>query len=182
MSEEMAVSVYCIESPIGKKYIGVSSDPESRFATHSFRPSAIGNAIRKYGKGNMLHSIMAVFDSYDEAYIFEKYCISMMNTVTPFGYNIDGGGLGGKRIHESTKEKLRKPKPRFTDDHKINIRKSKAEMTRDDHVYIHEKYSHGQSKYGIAKDLGLSWATVHRWLGKDLDGYMVYYKGVDDGR
>jgi group I intron endonuclease len=108
----MFAFLYCITNSVnGKKYIGVTIDPDRRKKEH-FSKSRKGSklvqrAIVKYGKDSLKFEILESGDE-TEMYISEGKYISDLNCLVPNGYNIAEGGLGGKTgiISEETKIKM----------------------------------------------------------------------------
>lgn len=85
--------VYQLTSPNGKSYIGVAKDVLVRFRTHARSRHAIGKAIRKYGAENFKIEILLIAEP-EVCYQFEIDLISRLNTLSPNGYNLVGGGKG----------------------------------------------------------------------------------------
>lgn len=130
--------IYIIENLIdGKAYVGQTADPFLRWRKH--RKAEMGcpylhRAIRKYGRENFDFVLVEKCQSLEEAYEREIYWIKELNTLTPCGYNLKEGGLGGGE--DSPEAKLRKrcaklgPKNSFYGKHhseesKEKIRKAK---------------------------------------------------------
>ena len=72
------------------------------------------NAIRKYGRDNFKIEVLLICNLGMMDY-YEKKFIELYNTLSPNGYNLEGGGSStgtnigdGKRLHQDTKEKLSK--------------------------------------------------------------------------
>jgi group I intron endonuclease len=93
----------------GKEYIGVSKRPKYRFTDHARSKTAIGNAIRKYGKENFKLRILV---EGNDIYItdLEPRCILAYGTLAPGGYNTSLQTQTSFKHHEMSKEKMRKPK------------------------------------------------------------------------
>ncbi len=108
----MIAFLYCITNIITqKKYFGVSIDPDRRKSEH-FSKSIKGSilvqrAIEKYGKENLIFEIILSGEDAD-MYLLEPKYIMENNTLSPNGYNIAEGGIGGKTGHasEETKKKM----------------------------------------------------------------------------
>lgn len=102
----------------GMAYIGQTNDFKTRMAHHK-KPNNntyISRAIRKYGKENFSFQVLAIFenDMIDE---MEQKAIVSFNTLSPNGYNLEGGGESKKILSEKTRQALRdshlgKPSPR----------------------------------------------------------------------
>lgn len=81
----------------GMSYIGVTTNPKKRFASHC-RPAQttrllLKNAIQKHGKE---HFKMEVLLQSTQAYCYEmeRKLIAAYNTMKPDGYNLSAGGMG----------------------------------------------------------------------------------------
>lgn len=92
----MSHSLYMLEFPSGKKYIGMSNNPEHRWKLHCWAARrgdgfAVHSAIKKYGERSVIRKILAVGD---EQYIadLEVKAISKYETLYPRGYNLTFGG------------------------------------------------------------------------------------------
>lgn len=65
------------------------------------------NQIKKHPE-NFLEEIIFIAATLDELNYFETYFIEHMNTLVPYGYNIDkGGNHGGYKHTKETKEKMK---------------------------------------------------------------------------
>ena len=102
--------LYCITNLVnGKKYIGITKMPYTRFSDHSRAKSLIGNAIRKHGKENFKIEIMV--ESTDQYIIdLESLAIISYGTLHPNGYNLSLSTQTSYKHHEDTKARMRKPK------------------------------------------------------------------------
>jgi len=99
--DNLIYSIYCITSPSGKKYVGLSYNPEKRWCDHvknahyASQPlTLLGKAILKYGENNFTHEILKSGLIKDAAINCEKYFINKYKTLTPYGYNQTAGGEG----------------------------------------------------------------------------------------
>lgn len=87
---------YCVYEhifPNGKKYIGISCDPEKRWRNgkgYETQPK-IARAINKYGWENVTHNIIIDGISKEQAEMLEKYLIAELKTIDR-GYNTSTGG------------------------------------------------------------------------------------------
>ena len=93
-----AACIYSVTNEVnGKKYIGVTVNPETRKRSHfkhSIKTrSMLKNAIAKYGEENFTFSILCI-GTKDYCYDMEPRFISAYGTQTPDGYNICSGGRG----------------------------------------------------------------------------------------
>lgn len=119
--------LYKITSPSGYFYVGVTKNPELRFGQHARSHHPIGNAIRKYGKGNMRYELIA-FGTSEEIYAIEAYIVTEDFLKTQPTYNQKVGGIvspafTGKNHSETTKTKIsQKLIGRvFSDEHRYKI-------------------------------------------------------------
>lgn len=91
------VHVYVITNKLnGKKYVGFTKSPRKRFSEHA-KPSndtAIGRAIRKYGKNNFTFRIVESYETVQEASNREIELIAELGTFGSSGYNMTEGGEG----------------------------------------------------------------------------------------
>lgn len=89
--------VYCHTSPSGKRYVGISNNPEKRWNKGKgyIKNYLFYRAIEKYGWDNFTHEILYENLSIDEAGEIEKKLISEWNLTDPnYGYNLREGGNG----------------------------------------------------------------------------------------
>jgi hypothetical protein len=96
---EMTHSLYCLTSPSGKKYYGISKRFEARMMEHMRSAKAgvdyvLSKAIRKYGwdsfrKEVVCTGVVSVIKQ------LEVSAIAVDNTLAPSGYNMTAGGDGG---------------------------------------------------------------------------------------
>lgn len=95
--------IYCYTNKInGKKYIGQTINPESRYAAHksSYKNSndqeynsLLHQAFRKYGFDNFKYEILIKdIDDIDLLNELEIYYIKKFNCKVPNGYNVEDGG------------------------------------------------------------------------------------------
>ena len=105
--------IYLITNKInGKQYVGQTiHSAEKRFAEHC-KPSEttcrlLNRAIKKYGKEAFEFSVLEEVETLSELDAREIYWIKQMNTLTPNGYNLNGGGNGKGGVSQETREKLR---------------------------------------------------------------------------
>jgi len=99
----------------GKLYIGKTTQSlKARWSKHLSmaknghkynRVTAIGAAIKKYGKENFLMEQIDSAETEDDLLLKEKYHADKLNTYVPRGYNIAECGQGGRRIGRCESEK-----------------------------------------------------------------------------
>jgi group I intron endonuclease len=91
------MQIYQLLFPNGKKYIGITSrTAQERFNQHcrSVKKYAIDGAIRKYGKENVIITVLATIDNWELLCLAEQEAIVKFNTKSPNGYNLTDGGEG----------------------------------------------------------------------------------------
>lgn len=90
---EKQYSVYEHVFPNGKRYIGISSDPECRWANGNGykHQQKMWNAIQRYGWGNIEHNIIVEGLTRDQASSIERKLIAAYDAVEN-GYNTTIGG------------------------------------------------------------------------------------------
>lgn len=89
--------VYCHTSPNGKRYVGISNNPEKRWNNGKgyIKNYLFYRAIEKYGWNNFNHEILYDNLSIEEAGAIEQKLIQKWNLTDPnFGYNLREGGNG----------------------------------------------------------------------------------------
>ena len=94
--------VYCHISPSNKKYVGISCDPQKRWASGRgySKNYRFYRAIKKYGWDSFKHIIVADNLSTEDAKDMERKLISQWNlTDFKFGYNLREGGDGSFSPH-----------------------------------------------------------------------------------
>lgn len=104
--------VYAITNLINRKrYIGLSSDPKTRWTDHKWshknRPNNLYKAMRKYGVHNFTFDILFDAMNREEAIETEKSTITLFGTLRN-GYNetLGGKGVNGLRKSEESKRKV----------------------------------------------------------------------------
>lgn len=111
------ISVYKITNLINSKcYIGISSNPTSRWGTHlscakTHRTDCpkLYRAINKYGAVNFSFEIIDTADTRPQAFVLERHYISHFNAIEN-GMNIDEGGVGSPLVHARKKKGSQWPK------------------------------------------------------------------------
>jgi len=94
---EQACSVYELKFPNGKLYIGISKNPEKRWASHCAaafkraRNTLLCRALRKYGPEVVERKILLV-GNVQYAQEMEQKIIAAWKTMHPLGYNMMPGG------------------------------------------------------------------------------------------
>ncbi len=105
-------TIYSITNVLNKKqYIGQTRNFENRKSYHFSRPAnymAIGRSIKKYGKDSFKFKIIEQCPDQKITNQCEIYWIKKLNTIIPYGYNIELGGNSVGKHSEATKRKLSK--------------------------------------------------------------------------
>lgn len=103
--------VYKHTCPNGKVYIGLTCQKaQYRWGKdgNGYKEQLFYRAIQKYGWNNIKHEIVYNNLTQQEAEEREAFLIEMYESYNKaYGYNIDLGGGGAKRLSKNTKEKLR---------------------------------------------------------------------------
>lgn len=83
----------------GKSYIGKTNDIKSRIWQHLRRyereDCLFHREMEKYGDDNFSWDVLETTDTEEKAVELEKKYIQEYNTIKPFGYNMNKGGVGG---------------------------------------------------------------------------------------
>lgn len=93
----MAYSVYCHTIPSGRRYVGISCDPEKRWNKGKgySKNYIFDRAIKKYGWDAIKHEILKEGLTLEEAKALEKELIAKWKlTDKRYGLNLSGGGDG----------------------------------------------------------------------------------------
>lgn len=102
-------NVYLITNKInGKRYVGVTTKTlKERWYHHKTQNYCrhLHNAILKYGADNFNMEVICCAFSQKDMFDLERYFIEYYNTLSPLGYNLNTGGLGGCVSSEETKIK-----------------------------------------------------------------------------
>lgn len=91
----------------GKSYIGQTNNPVARKKAHAkaAHDFAFASAIKKYGFEDFDYEILEENLSLDDANARESFYIESLNTLSPNGYNLRGGG-GNAVFSEESRLKL----------------------------------------------------------------------------
>ncbi len=89
--------VYKATSPSGKEYIGITNNFTHRISQHfsqtTKEKTPFGRALKKY-KRSVRFEIIDTAETRDEVLVKERHYIAVLNTIKPYGYNSNEGGLG----------------------------------------------------------------------------------------
>ena len=108
--------IYCITRPVtNQSYIGQTTNYKQRVGDHfsglSRKCTYVHRAIQKYGRDAFTVSILAevpdgISDPQGTLDYLEQFYIIELNTISPGGYNLRGGGHGGGKLHQDHKDKI----------------------------------------------------------------------------
>lgn len=103
--------VYKHTTPSNKVYIGITSQSvERRWRANGegYKDSPVFyNAIKKHGWDNIKHEVLFDGLTYAEAEMMEIKLISQYRSCERnYGYNMESGGVSGKKLSKETKKKL----------------------------------------------------------------------------
>lgn len=109
--EDRSYKIYIHEFPNGKVYIGLTGGSVlRRWRKDGYgyeNQEVIRNAISKYGWDNIIHDVLAVDLTKEEADQMEIELIAEYNaTDIRFGYNVENGGNSTGKHSEETKKKI----------------------------------------------------------------------------
>lgn len=103
------MQLYCLTFPNGKKYIGITSKTaQERFKEHchpSYKRGLCQHAIHKYGKENVVLTVLATVDNWELLCLAEIEAIEKFNTFYPNGYNMTLGGEGNLTLNFTGQDK-----------------------------------------------------------------------------
>lgn len=158
----MAAYIYKIKNTLdGKMYIGKSEreDIEDRWGEHMKKYKKevkahpyLYHAMEKYGTEQFSFQIICICFS-DDVNDLEPYYIQKYNTLVPNGYNLQGGGEGGK-CHEITKQKISESlKGRFVGEKNPFFGKTHTKDVREriSQVHMGNTYTKGMTLSAEAK-------------------------------
>lgn len=98
-----------IESPCGKKYIGITTRPfKRRWKDHIACSRRNGNlplqkAIIEHGEENFKCKVLVIASDFEYLADLEKRAIAIFKTKYPNGYNLTSGGAGFQNLHENVR-------------------------------------------------------------------------------
>jgi len=126
------MDLYKLSFPNGKEYIGITSKTaKERFKQHcnGHGQYAVHSAIRKYGKNNVVLTVLAECDNWELLCLIEQEAIDKFNTFYPNGYNLTLGGDGTIGINPSEKSRLNisiAQKQRFSNPEERDLARKRA--------------------------------------------------------
>lgn len=108
------IEVYCLTSPTGKRYIGLSRRLKGRLKNHRLIAKSgakawhpLYRAIVKHGFDAFTVSVLERHATEDAAKKAELRLIAAHNTITPNGYNVSrGGNYDGEAGGDAVRAKL----------------------------------------------------------------------------
>lgn len=135
----MSYRIYCYTNKqTNQKYVGCTcrryqSERSGKNGYRYIASKVFYEAIQKYGWENFVYSVLEENLTKDESEIRERYWILQLDTIYPNGYNLQSGGVSGKKYHnlisehmsESLKGKTGWNKGiKLTDEHKQHVSES----------------------------------------------------------
>ena len=169
----------------GKAYVGQTTrSMKERWCNHCSSSklkhrSALKAAIDKYGKNSFSIEIIDTASSLNELNEKEIKWIKELNTISPNGYNLDGGG-NNKNVHPATRKKLSlaqngnrykmskigcknisegKKGIKFTDEHKKSLSNARSDKKKVRCVETNEVFN---SFHEAARILNLPLSNIAR--------------------
>lgn len=149
--------IYLVTNKItGKQYVGQTMRSiEKRWETHGHGNYYISKSIRKHGKDNFKIEILEKCKSKQELSEKEIYWIKELNTLSPNGYNLTGGGEGnlGWKHTEEAKRKMSeamkgKKHPNYGKKHSEEIRRKISESLKGHKYSIESRRKMSESQKG----------------------------------
>jgi group I intron endonuclease len=134
------MQLYQLLFPNGKKYIGITSlTVYQRFKEHC-KPSnnkfICHKAIKKYGKENIVITVLAECDNWELLCLAEQEAIEKFNTFYPNGYNSSLGGDGVLKYGLSGDESIARVKQKKAEVGKLYYAKNKNAILAKNKDYI----------------------------------------------
>jgi group I intron endonuclease len=116
----MAARVYIVTNKInGKQYVGQTITENSKRG----HGNALKDSYKKYGIKNFEYVTIVNNISQDAAILdyLEKFWIKTLNTMAPYGYNLEAGGKRGKVVYHA---------PQLGMPHSLETRKKMSESQK----------------------------------------------------
>jgi group I intron endonuclease len=177
--------IYYIKNLIDNKYyIGQTmNELNERWRQHKKKGSNcryLKNAFKKYGLENFEFKLICIcFDNDLDK--FEIDYIKHYNSLSPNGYNLKQGGLGGGKLHQETKDKISKTLKELyaTGYANPNIGRKHSEETKKKLSIAHLGRKHSDETLIKLKEIGE--LNMKRVLQYDLnDNIINIYKSGKD--
>ena len=162
----MTAMAYCVYEhvfPNGKKYIGITNDPEKRWRNGKGYETQgkIANAIKHYGWQNIQHNIIIDGVSKEQAETLEKYLIAELNTVEE-GYNT---AIGGDEITAS-----------YLNEHVLYmIRESKKQDEKYEEIQTPDSIVSWAEKAKFSKQLADMFNALDKYVEEHHADYKTYH-------
>lgn len=119
--------IYVFEFPNGKRYVGQTMNPKSRFSKYHYR-GKVRESIDFFGWDKVKKHIWEVPDSQMDD--LERFLISVYKSTDPdFGYNNQTGGKSGSRFKQSEEARIKNSEAHKGDKNPM-YGKPKSEETR----------------------------------------------------
>lgn len=132
----MIAFIYSLSDPRSGeiRYVGKTIDTQMRISAHcshksSFRSSNWIKSLKKIGLRPQIETLEEC-DEIDWQEV-ERFWISYLRFLGARLTNLDGGGSGGKRVSEETREKMRRAHlgKKLTPEHRENSRRAKQSLS-----------------------------------------------------
>ena len=159
------MQLYKLDFPNSKSYIGITTKTAQDRLNQHCRPSQNKNtcqkAIHKYGKENVVLTVLATVDNWELLCLAEIEAIEKFNTFFPNGYNLTLGGEGGLTIGIYGEERIVRDKEvraSYYIENKVDILAKVKAYRENNKAYFKEKakerYSGDYREYISAKSKG----------------------------
>ena len=176
--------IYLIINKLNKKlYVGKTIQPlKRRFAQHAVcKKSAIGNAIRYYGKKKFYYIVLKECSSKAELDKWEKFFIIALNTKSPFGYNLTDGGDGISGCTEEIRKKISEANsgeknPNYGKQRPPETREKIAEAQRGEKSHLYGKPRPLRDCVKISRNQRTN--SPFKNLLKEIDKHQLTYKSL----
>ncbi len=138
--------IYSLTLPNDKVYVGQTVDFRKRMYNHKYDSShpkrriynyPLNRAIRKYGWDKVKKKIEHVC-SYDSVDKWERFYIQVYNSLSPNGYNLEGGGCKNKVHSEETIRKMRESHKNISEETREKLRKAGRNQSAEKREKISE--------------------------------------------
>ena len=149
------MQLYQLLFPNGKRYIGITSKTaQERFNAHcsqSQNKNPCQHAIHKYGKENVVLTVLATVDSWELLCLAEIEAIEKYQTFGKKGYNLTHGGEGNLTVNVFGKERIERDRERASVYQKA-YQKSYQKANKDRMIAYREalKQQHGATETTMA--------------------------------
>lgn len=169
----------------GKRYVGQSRNLWARLASHRLAKSEtlISRSVKKYGWEAFSVEI-ACLCRHDELDQKERALIRELNTVHPFGFNLNGGGGSAGILSEASREKISRALKgrKASDETKRRMSESNTGKTHSQEAKRKMSSSHTGKKRSKEAREAMSTAQLQRWENYRKSGEKVTRDRSDEYR